>query len=356
MGPLIRCVLALLAGCVPAAAQSFNVDIGSNVVYGLPSANYGGGALQPGAWNAWPGAGPLALHALDGTPTAVTAQYLPVGSTFSHTETDLPGSSGGDERLMDDRYASNTTFGAILDIEVAGLWNGDYEVSTYAFAASSADQTFVRVWNSPDPLVVLGFGTFPGGHVQNTTFAKHRVTVTGGTLVIEIDTANNFFSTISGFQLSWLGPLPPVPYCTAKLNSLGCLPNLIATGTPSASAPSGFLLSCGNVLNAKPGLLLYSLGGSSVAPFQGGFLCLAAPIRRTPGVNSGGSPPPNSDCSGQWQLDFNAFTQGGYGGNPSPALLVPGTQVNAQWWGRDPGFASPNNTALSSALEFVQGF
>lgn len=348
----VALVLVLAPG---AAAQSFNVDIGPNAVYGLPGPNYGGAAFQPGVWNSWPTTAAVPLVSIDGAATPASVRFLPILSTFNAHESDLPGSSGGDERLMDDRFISNTTFGAIADIEVSGLWNGDYEVTTYAFAQSSAYQTWVRVLGSPDPLVVLGFGTFPGGHVQNVTFARHSVTVTNGTLVIEIDTANNFFSSISGFQVHWVPPLP-LPYCTAKTNSQGCAPTLGATGTPSASAGSGYTLTCGNVLNNKPGLLLYSTTGRSSTPFQGGWLCLAAPIRRTPGVSSGGSAPPVVDCSGQWQLDFNAFVVGALGGNPSPALAVPGTVIDAQWWGRDPGFAAPNNSALSGGIEFVQGF
>jgi hypothetical protein len=143
----------------------------------------------------------------------------------------------------------------------------------------------------------------------------------------------------------------PYGYCTAKENSLGCTPAIATVGAhPSASAGSGFTVQCSDVRNQKPGLLLYSITGQAIQPFQGGFLCLAAPIRRTPGVNSGGAPVPANDCSGVYGMDFNAFIASGAG---QPALQVPGTEVVCQWWGRDPGFVPPDNSTLSSALGFV---
>jgi hypothetical protein len=145
---------------------------------------------------------------------------------------------------------------------------------------------------------------------------------------------------------------PPVAYCTAKTNSLGCLPSIGWSGTPSASAGSGFTISGSNVRNLKPGLMFYSLSGPSAASFQGGTLCVASSIRRTLGVNSGGSAS-GSDCSGVYSIDFNAFAAGALGGNPHAALQVAGTQIHSQWWGRDPGFPAPNNTTLSDGLRFT---
>ena len=155
------------------------------------------------------------------------------------------------------------------------------------------------------------------------------------------------------FQLSGVESVGST-YCTAKVTSNGCTPAIGWSGTPSASSGSGFTVTATNMINNKSCILFYGVNGRAANPFQGGTLCVKAPVRRTPGTMTGGNPPPN-DCSGSPSLDMNLFAVGGLGGNPLPALLIPGTVVDCQWWGRDPGFPAPSNTQLSDALEYTIG-
>jgi hypothetical protein len=130
-------------------------------------------------------------------------------------------------------------------------------------------------------------------------------------------------------------------YCTGKLNSQGCVPAITFSGAPSASAGSGFLVRVDSLLPSVPALYFYSQSGPATVPFQGGVLCVAAPLVRTPVTMSGGA----AACSGSLGLDFNTWIASG--ADPS---LGAGSAVWMQAWSRDP--ASPSTTSLSDALRF----
>jgi hypothetical protein len=131
-------------------------------------------------------------------------------------------------------------------------------------------------------------------------------------------------------------------YCTGKVNSLGCTPSISTVNQPSKSA-GNFTVTCSSVINNKFGLLFWGYG-SLAAPFQGGFKCVADPVRRTPIQDSGGTPPGVDDCSGTWSWTFDTAYMNAYG-------IGPGDTLYAQGWGRDPAVAS--TTSLSNAVKFT---
>jgi hypothetical protein len=138
--------------------------------------------------------------------------------------------------------------------------------------------------------------------------------------------------------------VPPFVYCTAKLNSQFCLPAIGFTGQPQVAMMTPFFVTASNILNNKSGLLYYGYAPLA-APFQGGIKCVAAPSLRTPLQNSGGSPTGN-DCTGTYSFDFMAHILSG-----ADPMLVPGQQVNCQYWSRDP--ADPFTTNTTDAVQFT---
>ncbi len=143
---------------------------------------------------------------------------------------------------------------------------------------------------------------------------------------------------------------PPavLSYCTSRVSSVGCVPAIGWSGTPSASAGAGFTIQLSQAINQKAGALVYGLNGPAAQPFLGGLLCAAPPLVRTPPQGSGGNPS-GVDCSGALALDFNARIASGV----DPALIA-GAVVHAQWFSRDPG--NPAGSFLSSdALRIAIG-
>jgi len=139
---------------------------------------------------------------------------------------------------------------------------------------------------------------------------------------------------------------PPASYCTAKPNSLSCVPEIGWSGTPTTSGlTDDFFVTASNVINRKSGIMIWSTQ-PAVIPFGGGTLCVAPPIIRTPGQNSGGNPAPPLDCSGQYSFHFGH-------GYIQTYFLAAGQTLRAQYWSRDPGFASPNDIGLTDGLTFT---
>lgn len=135
-------------------------------------------------------------------------------------------------------------------------------------------------------------------------------------------------------------------YCTAKANTLACLPQIGFLGCPSATSPLPCTVVGSKFLNNKPGIAIYGQVGGSL-PFQGGQLCVLAPFTRKTLSGSGGSTSGN-DCTGTYALDFKALVQGG-----SDPSLTPGATVFLQIWSRDP--ADAFGSSLSNGLRLKIG-
>ncbi len=185
-----------------------------------------------------------------------------------------------------------------------------------------------------DLLVALGAANAAGTGLSQAS----EVSADGKT--IAVISGQIFLAPFKG----WVATLPDVAtvYCTAQVNSQGCTPAIAFGGTPSASSGAGFPLTATNLVNNVNAILFYGKVGPASIPFNGGTLCVAPPVLRTPLMNSGGA----GACSGTLSMDFNAYVP-----VSSDPGLVGGAKVWAQFWSRDPMSAAGTN--LTDAVAFT---
>ena len=173
----------------------------------------------------------------------------------------------------------------------------------------------------------------------------------GGAYLIDIPT---FTATFQFFTGDWKGitfggcPGPTV-YCTAGTTAAGCATALTSSGNPSATASSGFTVSCNNVDVNRNGLFFYGVTNATFVPTPWGiggtsYKCIANPVQRMGPMDSGGT----TGCTGSYTQDWNAYMANNPGAIGNPRVL--GASFQIQLWMRDP--PSPKSTILSNALQF----
>jgi hypothetical protein len=194
------------------------------------------------------------------------------------------------------------------------------------------------------------------GSTSSPAAQSGTLSPSGGGLLLTspVDLAFDFSDPSSGvsgslatqgtLRADW-SPAAVAIYCTAKTTSAGCVPALSTSGTPSASAPSGFAITAGSVHPSNVGIYFFGRNGPAAQPFQGGVLCVTPPLVRVAPQLAGGA----GTCGGTYALDFNAWLAAN-----APELRAPGEDFCVQCWFRDP--PDPvSGTGLTDAVSFVLG-
>jgi hypothetical protein len=198
------------------------------------------------------------------------------------------------------------------------------------------------VWTSDlDGQIAVGRMTY----VTDLSVGTHVLTVTG------TDDDLMTASATTTIEITDRG-LPgetsaPIFYCTPGTSASGCQGTLSVVGTPSATAPTGFSVTTSTLEGIKDGLYFYGTNGPQANSWGSGtsYQCVVPPTIRTPTLNSGGT---LFACDGSVSRDMNAY----WTANPIKNPGV-GTQVNLQFWYRDPLNTSNQTTSLSDAVQFV---
>ncbi len=251
----MRTLAALVLLALPAAAQSFNIDVGDNtILFPVPPDSYAAGAGQTGRWTASIHPYNTTLLNLDGTPSTVTTT-----STSSSSYNHFPSPLTGDDRAFMVDIQNLPSIGGPWSWTFSGLADGAYQLYTYAWAPeNNGVTTTVTVPGSVDGPQVVG-GTWNGGaHVLGITYARHAVNVVGGTLFVQVEGQTGSSGSVNGFQLVRSGTGPST-FCSGDGTAAACPCG--NTGTTGRG--------CANSVNAAGGRLLVSgnpsVGGDTVS-------------------------------------------------------------------------------------------
>jgi len=265
-------------------------------------------------------------HYANGTNTGLVLVYSGVSTTFLH-------SFGG------------PTSGAMFGQSLSGF--GDYDgdgIDDFLMGApnhdaSSTDSGVVQIWSvfGAEPIA-----TFTGGmndHLGRSVASAGDLNLDG--LPDFILGANDapFGQGRAYVHLSQVNE--PENYCTAKVNSQGCTPQISFEGFASLSIGEGIHVGAQNVINQQFGLLFW--GSESLdTPWKGGTLCVKGPFSRT-GVQQSGGNSGVTDCSGSYDYHFSHASMAAAG-------IQPGVRLHAQYWYRDP--SASYGVGLTDAVAF----
>jgi len=146
----------------------------------------------------------------------------------------------------------------------------------------------------------------------------------------------------TGAAFVYLFPEDPAPYCTGKVNSQGCLPQVSWSGSPGLTGPDDFVVSVSQTLPGKNGVFFFGTNGPATLPFSGGTLCVTPPVKRTAPQQAS----PGRTCAGMLAHLFDQAEM-------ALAGLDPGETAHGQFWMRDPQHPDGTGVGLSNGLEVL---
>ena len=209
----------------------------------------------------------------------------------------------------------------------------------FVFAQTGATWRQVKKIKPPDLKIYDRFGV--------------SVSIAGDTVVVGAEGDNHSGLKDAGSAYVYRISSPaPKSYCQAGTSASGCTATVGVSGSPSATAPSGFFLTAQNVEGARAGLFIYSGGPKHKVPWGNGtsFRCTTPPVSRSGPLPVSGT---LGACDGSFSLDLNALwcpTCPKAASNPGE-----GAGVQVQLWYRDPLSTSNQATSFSDAVEFWVG-
>ncbi|MCK6445588.1 MAG: calcium-binding protein [Planctomycetes bacterium] len=245
-----------------------------------------------------------------------------LGGTSANGTSRNPSLSQDGLRIAFESDASNLVAGAPGGIFVRDLLAGTTRFVSCASDGSPADDGSWYASISSDGRYV-GFSSLASNLVQPDTY----------------DLLQTFVHDLDG-----CAPIV-AETCQGGTTSHGCSPLLAASGTPSGSAGSGFVLAASGLEGGRSALVFYALGGGKPQPWGTTFRCTAATVQRALVTHTGGTP---GACDGAVTFDWNQYVAS----HPSAlgAPFVGGETVSVQVWFRDP--TAPLTSNLSSSVWF----
>lgn len=200
---------------------------------------------------------------------------------------------------------------------------------------------------SDDPPVQRGPESFYLFRRTGGSWASEpKVSTTGGFVTLDLDgnrlAVGGLVDVPGGNGAIYAIPEGPTVYCSAKLNSSGCVPQISTGGSATTGGPDDFVIGASDMLPSKPGLFFFGLTDRAALPFLGGTLCTEPPLIRTPvQLSTAGIA-----CDGTYSYPFTQADMASLG-------LLPADHVYGQYWARDPAHPDGTGVSLSDALEVV---